>query len=352
MGGVVEEGMVFMSSNNNPIGAPMGNTTNMTTTTMSHRPNIRGELRVKSSGAPEWAHQESLKSAGLPPEHDNQNQPNMLTSQTSQQSGPQSQSQPQQQQQQQQPQQNPPQPQQNTIQQQQQPTPTYTQPVQEKSPSFQRQAAILPKNTVEADNNSEGSDSGAPPAFPRMNPLGFKRSALTAFDKDFLASDISPLASNRIESKPKELNRPSADQILEEIKTIKQARKNLNASGDSSKEELRGKLEKKLVQLLFIIMEDMPMTQDINENIKSVIRDVDKLKGKVVDGHLKTRLLFQFLKEYKKLADEQLKGSESKGNNWDDEEEEGFRDVRPLFLCSLLSVIFFDKPEQKCNSDN
>jgi len=46
------------------------------------------------------------------------------------------------------------------------------------------------------------------------------------------------------------------------------------------------------------------MKEDLKKNLKLVVKDIDKLQGKFIDGHLKTKLLFQFLKEYRKLQEE------------------------------------------------
>lgn len=46
------------------------------------------------------------------------------------------------------------------------------------------------------------------------------------------------------------------------------------------------------------------MKDDLKKNLKIVVKDIDKLHGKYIDGHLKTKLLFQFLKEYRKLQEE------------------------------------------------
>ena len=46
------------------------------------------------------------------------------------------------------------------------------------------------------------------------------------------------------------------------------------------------------------------MKDDLKKNLKIVVKDIDKLQGKFIDGHLKTKLLFQFLKEYRKLQEE------------------------------------------------
>ena len=46
------------------------------------------------------------------------------------------------------------------------------------------------------------------------------------------------------------------------------------------------------------------MKEDLKKNLKIVVKDIDKLQGKFIDGHLKTKLLFQFLKEYRKLQEE------------------------------------------------
>lgn len=46
------------------------------------------------------------------------------------------------------------------------------------------------------------------------------------------------------------------------------------------------------------------MKIELKANLKYVVKDIDKLQGKFIDGHLKTKLLFQFLKEYRKLQEE------------------------------------------------
>lgn len=52
------------------------------------------------------------------------------------------------------------------------------------------------------------------------------------------------------------------------------------------------------------IKEREKMKEDLKKNLKLVVKDIDKLQGKFIDGHLKTKLLFQFLKEYRKLKEE------------------------------------------------
>lgn len=46
------------------------------------------------------------------------------------------------------------------------------------------------------------------------------------------------------------------------------------------------------------------MKTDLRVNLKNVVKDIDKLQPKYIDGHLKTKLLLQFLKEYRKLQEE------------------------------------------------
>ena len=118
-----------------------------------------------------------------------------------------------------------------------------------------------------------------------------------------------------------EQHRSNFDQILEDIRKLKEIRREslLTSNGNYTREEAKIKLEKKLTQLLYLIMEESPTSSDINENIKIVIRDVDKLKGRTIEGHLKTRLLFSFLKEYKQITEESAKNTQRK-NTYDDED--------------------------------
>ena len=118
-----------------------------------------------------------------------------------------------------------------------------------------------------------------------------------------------------------EQHRSNFDQILEDIRKLKEIRREslLTSNGNYTREETKIKLEKKLTQLLYLIMEESPTSSDINENIKIVIRDVDKLKGRTIEGHLKTRLLFSFLKEYKQITEESAKNTQRK-NTYDDED--------------------------------
>ena len=42
--------------------------------------------------------------------------------------------------------------------------------------------------------------------------------------------------------------------------------------------------------------------------LRDLLNNAEKLKGKELDGHLKTKLLFQYLKDYKKLQEERELG--------------------------------------------
>ena len=102
----------------------------------------------------------------------------------------------------------------------------------------------------------------------------------------------------------------NVDVILKEINDLKEAKKNsLNLPNTPPtsllKFEFNNKIEQRLAQLLGLIMDD-PNQQidDMKQNLRTVLKDIDQLQGKVIDGHLKTKLLFQFLKEFRKIQEE------------------------------------------------
>ena len=199
-------------------------------------------------------------------------------------------------------------------------------------------------------------------SLPKMHPMGFKR----AFLNNPLASTLeaepqvhvataAELPSSRKPS-PRgisESQRSTVDEILESIRSLKETKRELGNLPESPsvvqlREDLRVKMEKKLSQLLLHIMEDPSASTDINRNLKTVLRDIDKLKGKVVEGHLKTRLLFQFLKEYKKIAHSNGRnsgGSKSPFNTFRSHlpSSEGQSRVRRSYAnpqCGYFSIVF------------
>ena len=159
--------------------------------------------------------------------------------------------------------------------------------------------------------SSPKTEEAGPTAFNRKRVSVFDFGNLNLFNNNPPSPKRSPRPGCKVDAGLAH-QRPTADQLLEDIALIKESRKNLPANTDLGelKNDLLRKLEKKLEQLLFIVMEDMPMHEDINANIRTVVQNVDQLKGKMVDGHLKTRLLYEFLKEYKKIASEQLESEE------------------------------------------
>ena len=107
------------------------------------------------------------------------------------------------------------------------------------------------------------------------------------------------------------------DKILKEIIDIKEAKENtkqLPKANTVSKlqKRLNAKLEENLIKLLLLILDkneneineikDKP--EVVKDQIKLLIKNVDKLKGQIIDGHAKPKLLYKFLKEYKKLTEE------------------------------------------------
>ena len=104
--------------------------------------------------------------------------------------------------------------------------------------------------------------------------------------------------------------------ILKEINDLKEAKKNsLNLPNTHPtnllRREFNNKITQRLAELLGLIMDDPnPLIDDMKKNLKIILKDIDKLQGKVIDGHLKTKLLFQFLKEFMNIQednDNQLK---------------------------------------------
>jgi len=53
-----------------------------------------------------------------------------------------------------------------------------------------------------------------------------------------------------------------------------------------------------------LIADDPERKSNLKDHLTTVIGSIHLLEGKVIDGHLKTNLLFQFLKEYKKLTED------------------------------------------------
>ena len=85
------------------------------------------------------------------------------------------------------------------------------------------------------------------------------------------------------------------------------------------REDLNQRLENSLSKLLDLILEkeeffEIPDRNDplhkkdhqerIKASLRVIIRDIDKLHKKYIDGHLKTKLVFQFLKEFRLIQEE------------------------------------------------
>jgi len=85
---------------------------------------------------------------------------------------------------------------------------------------------------------------------------------------------------------------------IEEIKTTKEKFSKLTKEEDAIKlkKELNKKLEDKLNDLLYLILEEDSKGQDpstMKDGLKKLLRNVDSLHGKKTsDGHLKSKLLF------------------------------------------------------------
>lgn len=107
------------------------------------------------------------------------------------------------------------------------------------------------------------------------------------------------------------------DKILKEIAEIKEAKENTRelpktVSVTHLQKKLNEKLEGCLLALLLRILErdalegkDGKSNQDfMKEQLKGLIKNIERLKGQMVDGHQKPKLLFRFLKDYKKLCEE------------------------------------------------
>ena len=120
------------------------------------------------------------------------------------------------------------------------------------------------------------------------------------------------------------------DKILKEISEIKEAKENTRelpktVSVTHLQKKLNEKLEGCLLALLMRISEKEMLEgkegksnqEFMKEQLKGMIKNIDRLKGQMVDGHQKPKLLFRFLKDYKKLCEETEKASKisNQGNN-------------------------------------
>lgn len=117
-----------------------------------------------------------------------------------------------------------------------------------------------------------------------------------------------------------EESRPAMDKterILKEITDIKEAKENTKQLPKADtvtkiQRKLNVRLEENLIKLLLIIMDkgenefleikDKP--EIVKEHIKMLLKNVDKLKGQMSGEHSKPKLLYKFLREYKKLVEE------------------------------------------------
>lgn len=107
------------------------------------------------------------------------------------------------------------------------------------------------------------------------------------------------------------------DLILKEIKDINEAKENTKQLPKAITvvkllKQLNSKLEENLIRLFLIILgknqNEIEFIKDkpeiVKEHIKILLKNIEKLKGKMIDGHPKPKLLYKFLKEYKKLTEE------------------------------------------------
>lgn len=107
------------------------------------------------------------------------------------------------------------------------------------------------------------------------------------------------------------------DRILKEIIDIKEAKENTKQLPKANtvnrlQKRLNTRLEENLIKLLLIILDKNENEIDdikdkpeiVKDQIKLLLKNIDKLKGQMIDGHSKPKLLFKFLKEYKKLTEE------------------------------------------------
>lgn len=112
------------------------------------------------------------------------------------------------------------------------------------------------------------------------------------------------------------------DKILKEITEIKEGKENTRelpktVSVTQLQKKLNEKLEGCLLSLLMRILEKDGMEgkegksnqEFMKEQLKGMIKNIDRLKGQMVDGHQKPKLLFRFLKDYKKLCEEKEQDS-------------------------------------------
>ena len=89
----------------------------------------------------------------------------------------------------------------------------------------------------------------------------------------------------------------TVDAILKEIEDLKEAKTNSyhmpkTPALKDLRLELNKRIEDRLAQLLYLIADDPLRKNHLRENLGAVIRDINGLKGKILDGHLKTQLLF------------------------------------------------------------
>lgn len=199
---------------------------------------------------------------------------------------------------------------------------------QEDANPQQQQAPPKPQ-TTEKEIQTETFENAIASVLNKLDLRSFKKSPQTI---SHLPSEASDQISNREDTH--RTQNVGVDQILEDIRVLKDSRKEALQLPNANSvmqvlEEIQNKMEKKLRQLLFMIMEEQPIGSDINENLKMVIKDVNKLKGKMLEGHLKTKLLFQFLKEYKTLLNDRGR-SAVKGMHMQMEEEDLNYDYREV----------------------
>ena len=107
------------------------------------------------------------------------------------------------------------------------------------------------------------------------------------------------------------------DTNLKEIVDIKEAKENTKQlpkadTVNKLQKRLNVKLEENLIKLLMIVLDknenefedikDKP--EVVKDQIKQLLKNIDKLKGQIIDGHPKEKLLYKFLKEYRNLTEE------------------------------------------------
>lgn len=121
--------------------------------------------------------------------------------------------------------------------------------------------------------------------------------------------------TDAIESKVNN-EREHADDLLNDLIHLKEAKESSGILPNPEavvklKNHINQRIEETLGKLLKLIMADSfsmsslgTSEKDFRSNIATLTRNIENIEGKYVDGMLKSRLLFQFLKEYKTIQEE------------------------------------------------